>query len=432
MQVTIFRGSREVGGNCIEIRSEESRIILDVGLPLFDAERRPLNGFELGRMTTEDLQAAGITPRVAGLFSGASAPDAILLSHAHLDHVGLLRHTQPTIPVYASTGTSKMMLAGALYANQHSIPENRFREMRPRKPIQIGAFQVTAFEVDHSIYGSLAFLIEAEGKRLLYTGDLRMHGPRPDWHSQIVRTLQPLGIDALIVEGTHFGFEDGMKITESHLEETIVGEVEQAAGLVLAAFSPQNVDRLGAFVRAANQTRRIFVADAYAAFVLHLLGRRSPVRNPIRSNDGRVYYPNSLKLKIERDGTNRAHEMDRDSEISMPEILNEPYKYLMVFRDSMLGDFQNKFPGQTTCFYSAWQGYAGKPKWQAVQDAIRTCGGRFIHAHTSGHAHADDIVTFAKSINAKTIVPIHGFEPERFREHFGSVTVSTDCEPITL
>ncbi|MEZ6088252.1 MAG: hypothetical protein R3C05_09560 [Pirellulaceae bacterium] len=46
----------------------------------------------------------------------------------------------------------------------------RFREIKPEAPITIGSFTVTGYSVDHSIYGCLAFLIEAEGRRILYTG----------------------------------------------------------------------------------------------------------------------------------------------------------------------------------------------------------------------------------------------------------------------
>lgn len=432
MQITIFRGSREVGGSCIEIQSGCTRIVLDVGMPLFDEKGEPYDGFELGRMTTEQLDAKGITPKVLGLFSGAPQPDAILLSHAHLDHVGLLKHTIDTIPVYASTGTSKMMLVGEVFANQAEIPRNRFRKLQSGVPKKIGDFTITPFAVDHSIHGCLAFLIEADGKRLLYTGDFRMHGNRPADHQLILSRIAESKLDALIVEGTHFGFDNGSETSEPELQSQIASHARVSQGLLLASFSPQHFDRLRAFIHAAKETGRTFVADVYTAFALQMAGRDAGIRDPLKGRGGRVYYPQSEQKKIQRRGSNKIYDRFRDIEIQLDEIMKAPEKHLMVFRPSMLGDFPNGFPQNTLCVYSTWQGYIERSDWQRVQQALATTNGRIVHAHTSGHALSSDIVAFTRAVNAKTVIPIHTFKPEKFCDYFSNVTLATDGQPIKL
>ena len=432
MQLTIFRGSKEVGGSCLEVQSGTTRIILDVGMPIFDENRQPYDRTELSRMTTTRLEANGIAPCVPGLFSGKSQPDAILLSHAHLDHVGLLEHTVSTIPVYASKGTSKMMLVGEVFANQSRIPDGRHREVHSGRQVTIGDFTITPLAVDHSIHGCLAFLIEAAGKRLLYTGDLRLHGNRPDEHESIIETLRGSSLDALIVEGTHFGLDDGNATSEAELEIQITWHVEDALGLVLAAFSPQHMDRLRAFIHAAKETGRTFVADVYTAFTLYMASYEARLENPLTSGFGRVYYPLSEQRKIEQRGPTKVHDMFRNVEIQMDEILETPESHLMVFRESMLEDFADVLPNDSLCIYSKWQGYSRQDKWQKVESAFAATNGRIVHAHTSGHALSADIVNFTRAINAKTIIPIHTFEPEKFREHFDNVFVATDGQPINL
>lgn len=138
-------------------------------------------------MTVKALDVEGLLPAVEGLFdSGPDAvsepvsdslvdrPDAILHSHAHLDHTALVDFSHPDVPVYATRGTSKMMLAGKLFARQAELPRDRLRPLTPGKPVRIGEINVTAFGFDSRSCSGL--LLEAGGETLFYSGDLRMHG----------------------------------------------------------------------------------------------------------------------------------------------------------------------------------------------------------------------------------------------------------------
>ena len=80
-----------------------------------------------------------------------------------------------------------MLLAGSMFAGQADVDRDRKRERQNRARRSISAdFKVTAYNVDHSAYDSLAFVIEAEGKRLLYSGDLRMHGRKPGMAKRLI------------------------------------------------------------------------------------------------------------------------------------------------------------------------------------------------------------------------------------------------------
>jgi ribonuclease J len=74
MQVTIHKGSHEIGGNCIQVSSENTTILLDVGLPLSPDSR----SVDVSRLTV----------------------DAVLVSHPHQDHFGLMASLPPGTPVY--------------------------------------------------------------------------------------------------------------------------------------------------------------------------------------------------------------------------------------------------------------------------------------------------------------------------------------------
>lgn len=433
MQVTVYRGTKEVGGTCIEISTNDSRVVLDIGLPLFDEDREPLDSFQLRRMTKDELLTKGILPRVPGLFDGSPSPDAILLSHSHLDHTGLLAHSQPHIPVYASRGTSKMMLAGGIFAGQINLPRDRFREVKPEQTFEIRGFTVTAFLVDHSTFGCLAYLIEAGGKLALYTGDIRAHGKKPGMMKCLIEAMSGRQVDVMLMEGTHFGLPDGNTIDEYELERRIVEHVNHAPGLVLASFSPQDVDRLVTFIRAAIKTNRVFVADVYTAFVLHLISSEIPV--PVAEKDGlvRVYYPKAFTESVDRRGLRELADRFEASRLSLEEVLANPSKYLMVFRPSMLdSDFDGKFPNETTCLYSRWSGYLEKPDWQQTKSKIEEAAGELIKVHTSGHILSEDIISFVSAVAPKTVIPVHTFEPEEFGRRLANVTLLSDGDSYSV
>jgi len=433
MQITVHRGAKEVGGTCVELTSGDSRIVVDIGMPLFGNDRKTLNTYALQRASTQELREQGILPNVEGLFEPGAPIDGILISHAHLDHTGLLNRSRTEIPVYASNGTSKMMLAGKLFAQQVGIDRGRHKTLHPEQRVTIGNFQVTAFSVDHSIFGCLAFLIEADGKSILYTGDLRMHGRKPGMMRTLLKAVSGRKIDMLLMEGTHFGLPDGPTVTEYQLEDQITDIVDQASGLVVASFSAQHVDRLVALIRAARKTGRTFVVDAYTAYVLHLIHKETNVPVPDAGKGPRLYFPKFFNNRSNHLGRRPLDKHYSDARIELEEILASPSRFLMVFRATMLKpDFDDQLPPDTTCLYSSWSGYLQNDDWKATQRALESSGGRLREVHTSGHMLSADIPKFVNAVAAKRIVPVHTFEPDTFSNHFDTVLSVTDGQPFEV
>ncbi len=434
MRITIHRGTHEIGGNCIEIATDNTRIILDIGMPLFNKDREPHDSGALRRQTTEELRRSGILPLVPGLFdTNAPMPDAILISHAHEDHTGLIRHSRNEIPVYAGVGTSKMMLAGAKFAGQPQLPRERHREIYAGQPVQIGDFRVTAFSVDHSIYGSQAFLIEAEGKTVLYSGDLRLHGRKPGMHKALIEAVKDRAINVLLMEGTHIGHTEYHGANEYELEEEIVRHIQSTPGLVLASFSPQHVDRLVGFFRATKKSNRIFVADAYTAFVMHLIASETSIPRPESSEQVRVFFPKFFEETYRKKNLETYFSLMSPARIGMKEIRTDPSRFVMLFRPSMLeSDFNSLLPEGSRCLYSRWSGYLDQPDWQPVKEALARINGDLREAHTSGHIHYGDIIDLVSQVRSKIVIPIHTFEPEKFQAFSPNTRLLNDGEAIQL
>jgi ribonuclease J len=433
MQITIHRGTHEIGGNCIEIATAKNRVILDVGMPLFKSEREPHNTGALKKQSKQELLDLGILPKVPGLFIDGPQPDAILLSHAHEDHTGLLRHSAPEIPIYTSKGTSKMMMAGAKFALQPVLPEERYRELESKKAVNIGGFTITAYSVDHSIYGAQAFLIEGDGKKLLYSGDLRMHGRKPSMHRSLIEEVATQNIDLLLMEGTHIGHPGYKGANEYELEDEITDLIKAAPGITLASFSPQHVDRLVAMLRATKKAGKVFVADAYTAFVMHLISSETSVPRPESTEWVKVFFPKFFLESFERKRLRTFFSLMSPARIEMNEIRSNPSKFVMIFRPNMVdSDFGGTLPNQARCLYSRWTGYLEQEEWQTAKAKVEEVNGDLIEVHTSGHIFAEDIISFVRQIDAKTVTPIHTFDPQGFQSHFSNVRILNDGESIEV
>jgi ribonuclease J len=401
MQLTIHRGSHQIGGSCIEVSSGDTRIILDAGLPL----------------DPEDIS----TPEVPGLFGNDDPKiDALFLSHAHADHAGLIHASKKRVPVYLTEGTSKMLMAGGIFARQFGVPKFRQRSMLPKIPVTIGSLKITALPVDHSVYDAMAFLVEGDGQRLLYTGDLRFHGRKPGMMTQLIKVSQRAPLDVLVIEGTRLGGRSNeTNLSEADLENQIVADLENAPGLVLAMYSPLNVDRFVTYYRAAKKSGRTFVVDPYQAFVLHLIAKQTRVPEPKLDSFLRVLIPD--KFRTSGPGRMLAgkswFKKVEAAAISKAEMLAEPSRHLLLYRPSMKRNiFGLSLPNQLTCLYSYWPGYLEQPDAKGWVSDLKAAEGTLIKRHASGHAHPDDLRSFVEQVQPENLIPVHTTSPETWRK----------------
>ncbi len=106
---------------------------------------------------------------------------------------------------------------------------------------------------------------------MLPSRDLRLHGRKTSMARSLVVATKDHPVDLLLIEGTLLGRDRSEGVSEYELEREITEQVAKCEGLVLASFSPQHVDRLVSFIRAAQRTHRTLVVDVYSAYVMHLI-----------------------------------------------------------------------------------------------------------------------------------------------------------------
>ena len=131
-QVCIHRGTQQIGGTCIELACQGKRILLDLGLPLDAGDTDPIS----------------LVPAVPGLNTPDASLLALVLSHGHSDHWGLVPHVSTALPIVTGAATRRILDAASAFV-PGAIPIAGGTEDVPdlvdRKTIHLGPFAITPF-----------------------------------------------------------------------------------------------------------------------------------------------------------------------------------------------------------------------------------------------------------------------------------------------
>ncbi len=409
MRIRIHRGAHEIGGTCIEVEAGGARIVLDVGLPL-DAP---------------DEYDENLLPDMPGFRKPDESLLGVVVSHPHLDHFGLARHIRPEVPVYIGQDAHNILNAASPYVpGGQAFANPRF--MANRVPMKIGPFQVTPYLVDHSAFDAYALLVEADGKRVYYSGDFRAHGRKGKLFERMIKH-PPGNIDIMLMEGTTIGragSEEGYA-TETDLEWQFVKAFKETRGIHFVWTSSQNVDRLVTVYRAAKRTGRSLIIDLYTAVVLKATGRDTIPQSDW--DDVKLYLSQAQRVHVKKHGLFddlARHSKNRVYQEFLPSTSG---RTVMLFRPSMMSDrgVQGVLDGAGLT-YSMWDGYLKDRQGQGVVRWLERHSVPWQTIHTSGHASTPDLRRFAAALAPRKLVPIHSFETDRFAEFFDNVVQEQD------
>lgn len=425
MKIIIHRGTKEIGGTCVELIARNSRIVVDLGIPLVSGkEGQPFDSKALEGKTAKQLLNLGILPAVAGLYAvDKPGVDAVFISHSHLDHYGLLRYVHPDIPIYLSAGAKELIGISDIFTPNRTGNLNA-RVVNNGQKVTAGDFTVTPFLVDHSAFDALAFLIQDDESKVFYSGDFRGHGRKSALFTRMIES-PPRGVDCLFMEGSMLGRGDQEYKDEVAVEKGIKDILETKRNIAFLFVSSQNIDRLVSAYKACRKTGSTFVIDLYTAFILHKLGAKTKSLPQFDWPNVRVKFFKFHADKIAEAGQEKLLYLFNRSKIEMEEINRTKEKVLMILRDNSL------FPRVVrhispvkgaVIVYSMWEGYL-TDKFRAY---CRENGITIKQVHTSGHAVPKHLVAFAKAVNPKTLVPIHTFHADRYNEMFENVRVLDD------
>ena len=391
MNIIIHRGTHQIGGSAIEISTASTRIILDVGNELsLDEKYIPIN-----------LDVDGVT-------KGIPDCDGIVISHYHMDHLGQLIAALPEIPLYMGMLSKEVAMISAEYQDKdlylRLLGANTFRG---GEAFTIGDIRIRPLVIDHSAADSYMFVIEAEGKHVLYTGDFRMHGLRHHVLDKLVNTY--IGeVDILITEGTSLSRDADDCISEAAVLDDISSYIQDGK-YVFAICSSTNIDRIMGIWQ--NMPRdKVLICDAYQKRILDTV-----INN--------VYYESSLYRRQDRP-------LVLDIGKYPKYYMDNGFVSLARATENYISHIQEFPKDDVRIIYSMWTGYIEENL--ALKTLLETYPTYICHA--SGHVSKDDLTKFIELVNPDAIIPVHTDNPERLEElvPHRNVYVVNDDEPFII
>jgi ribonuclease J len=412
MRCCIHRGSDQIGGSCVEIKSNDQRLLLDLGLPLEAQVDHPEK----------------YLPDIKGLDGNDPNLLGILISHPHLDHFGLLNYVSPKIPVGMGSAARRILAAARPFVPGNWPDSATGWDYQDGHKFIVGSFKITPYLVDHSAYDSYALWIESEGKSVFYSGDFRRHGRKSILVDRLIQK-PPSPVDVLLLEGTSLGRLNGDQNfpTEEEIEKELVQAFSSAKGLALVHASSQNIDRMVSIMRASIRTGRKLVIDLYTAAILEATGNlKIPQSN---WENVALLIPQSQRVQIKKNGWFELLNHHSANRIFFEDLSRQKEKSTLIFRPLFCRDLErNDCLEEAVYIYSQWEGYWERDSYEDLKIWLEDNNIPKISIHTSGHASPADLKEMVKAINPQKVVPIHTFFPDRYADLFPGVEIHADSE----
>ena len=435
VNIKIHRGTGQIGGTITEIYTENTHIFIDFGSEL--------------TVNPEDSTDS----KMIEMMKEAEC-DEVLFSHYHGDHVGLLEH----IPQKDIRGKEITLGIGkvarqVLVNIQNTLANDATSEAKARlahkdmlnllqdnsrwlefvdaltvgnersSTFDIGDFHITTIRVDHSAYDSYMFIIEAEGKCIVHTGDFRVHGRLGEgFFNKLQNFMQQKKVDVLLIEGTMLGRLDEKVMTEKELQKEATRLLQQPENkYVYLICSSANMESLASFHKAVlfsnkakenagnKECKRAMYVNYYVKQQMDLFASAEPditwgfrKANPFEQQGK---YNEAL-------GMSQMEYMEKNGFLTLIGKSEGYKKYIDPFKEK-----------NPLLIYSMWNGYVEDKEadtydegWGAVYNSFE----RKIKLHTSGHAVKKDLEEMISIVSpSQAIIPIHTEFKESYEQLSG-------------
>jgi ribonuclease J len=411
--LTFYGGVEEIGGNKILLQDRDTKVFFDFGMS-FAMKKKFYSPPFLSPKSEKSLQELEILPKISGVYKFDRSPpevDAVFLSHGHLDHSAYLSFIKREIPVYCGETTQIILqaLSDVRRADlEFRVSDIEFKMFRTGEKIRVGSLEIEPFHVDHSVPGAYGFVIYTSNGAVVYTGDFRDHGAKPEMTRDFVENARKAEPTAIVTEATNM---TGATVSsETEVEGKLDRVVAGADGIVLAEFAYSDVDRLNSFFHTAKKNKRCLAISLKQAYLLDALRKDKGLTVPSLDDDGILIFRKSKK-RYDKWETQLIERYERQNKIfDVFDVSKQQCKVVLALSFYDFEELVQLQPEAGSCYVlSTSEPFNEEMEidYERLVNWVRHYGLPQYHVHVSGHMMPLQLKKALKEINAKRIFPVH-------------------------
>jgi ribonuclease J len=282
--------------------------------------------------------------------------------------------------------------------------------------------------VDHSIPAAYGFIIHTSDGSVVYTGDLRMHGPRKDLTEDFMEKAKGCEPIALICEGTRMVEKEKRKnyseLQVQRLSNSIVSSTDR---MVFSMRYSRDLDRFRSFYKVAKKNGRKIVVSPKTAHLLSKLldDEHLNLPDPLKDNDILVYYKRKKSGGFDEKDYYVWERKFMDKMVTHEFVHKNQSKLVMdldFYQFTELVDIEPQ-PG-SRFIHSMSEPFSEEDiEDQVMHNWIDHFKMQFHQLHASGHLNKDQLVDLINYIQPKRVFPVHTENPQLFKNYCKSVEI---------
>jgi ribonuclease J len=386
LRVIPLGGLGEVGKNMTVFEHEQGTLVVDAGLAF---------------PRDEHLGVDLVLPDFSYLADRRDSVRAVVLTHAHEDHVGALPYLlrEVRVPEVWATRLTLGLVKSKL--DEHGLLNAaELREIEPEgDPVSLGPFRLEFVRMAHSVPDNVAVVIETDAGRVLHTSDWKLdHTPVDGFRTDVGRLaeLGNRGVDLLLCDSTN-AERRGFTGSERLVGEAFRQIIPQRQGRVLVASFASNVHRMQQAIDVAVQTgRKVAVVGRSMRKNLNIAGNLGYLEVP----EGTLIRPQDLEEHEPHEVLILCTGSQGEPMSALTRIAYHDHSAVSVER----GD---------TVILSARPVPGNELRVHDTINQLSKAGAEVLHeenaaVHVSGHANQEEIRTLYGLVRPKAVMPIHG------------------------